>query len=127
MSLYPVAQRDCFRVPSGPSSHLFVVLTDPAKHDGVLLVNATSCYPGAPEDPSCYLYAGDHPFIKHESYILYAKARYILKTRLSIEIASQNFIPHPPKLDPIVFARVLAGINSPDMDPNVQAFAIKYK
>lgn len=129
MSGYPVAQRDCFRIPSGPGNqqHLFVVLTDPAKHDGVLLVNATSCHPGVPDDPSCYLHVGDHPFIRHQSYVLYSKARYILKARLSIEIASQNFIPHSPQINPIVFARVLAGIVSPNMDPNKRAFAMKFK
>lgn len=129
MSVYPVAQRDCFRIPSGPNDqeHLFVVLTDPAKHAGILLVNATSCYPGVPDDPSCYLYVGDHPFIRHQSYVLYSKARYILKARLSIEIASKNFIPHSPQMPPTVFARVIAGIASPHMTPNERAFAMRYK
>lgn len=129
MSGYPVAQRDCFRVPSGPNeqSHLFVVLTDPAKHVGLIMVNATSCYPGAYADPSCYLHPGDHPFIKHQSYIAYARARYVTKARLGIEIASQNFIPHSPQMDPLVFARIIAGIVSPDMDDNMRAFANKYK
>ena len=130
MSGFPVAQRDCFLVPSGPNElrHLFVVLTDPAKHDGILLVNVTSCHPGVPDDPACYLHAGDHRFITHQSYILYSKARFIMKDKLSREVASQSFIPYPPKMDVAVFARVLAGVDSSaDIDPRVKTFAVKCK
>lgn len=125
---FPIAQRDAFLIPSGPNdeNHLFFVLTDPAKHDTLLLVNATTCHPGAPHDSSCYMNVGDHPFFRHQSYIFYEGARAITQQRLRTLIATGDVIHRPPPLDQATFARLLAGVSSDDMDPKKRNFANAY-
>lgn len=78
----------CFKgttllIPSGPNGgqHLFALMIDPVKVEGygdracVLLASITSIHAGVPYDDSCVLGPGDHPFLQHESYVLYSKAR----------------------------------------------------
>jgi hypothetical protein len=53
--------------------HLYFVVTDPAHHQGrVLLVNMTGRKAGS--DESCILRPGDHPCITRESVLQYAEA-----------------------------------------------------
>jgi len=57
-------------------SHLWFILSDPGEDpEHVLIVNATSAFQGRDVDSSCILKPGDHPFIRHESYIFYDGAR----------------------------------------------------
>lgn len=65
--------------PSGPRDdltrrHLFVLLTDPfgpAKQ--VLMVPV--CSAASQCDNTCLISVGDHPFVRHESYVDYARCR----------------------------------------------------
>lgn len=77
-------QRATLLVPSGPShdsgrKHLFVLLTNP--HDdgrGVrhnLMAPLASYRPEKRHDPTCILHRGDHPFIRHDSYVAYRLMR----------------------------------------------------
>ena len=57
-------------------SHLWFILSDPGKDsEHVLIVNATSSFLGRDVDNSCILKRGEHPFIRHESYIFYEGAK----------------------------------------------------
>lgn len=69
-------------MPSGPTGdHLFVILAGPTPLqnygaiDQFISVSLTSIYPGVPFDVACVLQPGDHPFIKHPSYVSYRHAR----------------------------------------------------
>jgi len=85
MTLFVPFRRATLLIPSGSNQnlerkHLFVLLTDPIetkdfdeKH--VLLVNITSVPEGLPYDSTCVLKIGEHRFVKHDSYVFYAKAR----------------------------------------------------
>ena len=83
--LYVPYRRATLLVPSGPAhdpdqKHLFVLLTDPAHVQDYeakqsLLVGVTTIHAGIPHDSACVLYAGDHAFIKHKSFVYYAEAR----------------------------------------------------
>ncbi|SFL76313.1 hypothetical protein SAMN02982985_01416 [Rugamonas rubra] len=86
------------------------------------MVNATSCHPGVPHDPTCLLQVGDHPFIRHTSYILYAKARIVSQKRLQTLIAAQTVIPRPPKISQAVFERIVAGLGGAHANPEHLAF-----
>jgi hypothetical protein len=72
---------DYDNTPKGPVRHLNVVVTE-ADEDLCHLVVPITTYrrgkngkPFGGQDESCVLPAGCHPFIKHESYVLYAKSR----------------------------------------------------
>ncbi|MCT9837521.1 hypothetical protein N3K61_24580, partial [Escherichia coli] len=65
--------------PTGPCNHLHVICNDPVYYPVndcycVLVVNISSIKDGVPHDPSCVLNSGDHRFIKHPSYVVYAEA-----------------------------------------------------
>ncbi|MBJ7312090.1 hypothetical protein ACFOLJ_04070 [Rugamonas sp. CCM 8940] len=107
--------------------HFFVVLTDPAKHDSILLVNATTIYPNVPYDPACILEVGDHSFIRRRSYILYSKARKISLQRLRQLIAAKTILFRPPPISPIVFERIAAGVSGGQMSPEYLDFYQLYK
>src|SRR2546421_8744937 len=69
-------------MPSGPEGgHLFVILNDPAvlgtygSRPHSVLVNISTLRPGLPYDGTCVLPAGCHPFVKRDSYVVYARAR----------------------------------------------------
>jgi hypothetical protein len=91
----------------GIIKHLNVIITEPNEDIAYLVVPVTTYYRNADGDPiqgqdkSCILNAGSHPFIKHESYVLYKKARQMS----SVEIA----------------AGILKGllVKKEDMDPEI--------
>ncbi len=58
-------------IPSGPDKHLYVVITDADDSGMHVLANITSIDPDIPYDKSCCLAAGEHPFVKYDSYIAY--------------------------------------------------------
>jgi hypothetical protein len=56
------------------ANHLWIVLNDPAAHENrALIVNIGTLRPHA--EQSCILQAGEHPFIRHDSYVRFASAR----------------------------------------------------
>jgi hypothetical protein len=65
----------------GSFRHLNIVITDPDEEQNYLVVPVTTYHtqddgtPFSGQDKSCLLGPGDHPFIKHDSYVKYAKAR----------------------------------------------------
>ena len=76
MSYVPTKGK-CFLIPSGPhedGKHLFVIISNKCPADCHLLMSITSVEPGEYYDPACLLRAGDHPFIKHLSFVMYSKA-----------------------------------------------------
>ena len=92
-------RRGTILVPSGPvhdpdKKHLFVVLTDPCPTAGdVLMVNVSTIRHG--HDPACKLFAGDHPFIRRDSFVEYVRARIEAagKLRMASEPASWRLMP----------------------------------
>jgi hypothetical protein len=66
--------------PRGEFRHLNIIITEPDDDMNYLVVPVTTWRerdgrPFAGQDGSCILQAGCHPFIKHKSYVFYAKAR----------------------------------------------------
>ena len=132
MKLFVPFRRATLLVPSGAKhdpdqKHLFILLTDPAqvltyegKHS--LLVGITTIHPGIPHDPACELYAGDHPFIKHKSFVFYAEARIEISQKLIDGVKRGVFSPQG-MLAQDIFARVCHGLTlSRSTTPKVLAF-----
>lgn len=55
--------------------HMWIVLTAPDANNDVVIVNVTSLKNHA--DQTTILKVGDHPYIKHDSVVLYADARIV--------------------------------------------------
>lgn len=103
-------------IPSGPSGeHLFVVVFGPSviadygKASQFISVGVTTLHPNLPHDPACVLSPGDHPFIKHPSYLAYRHARVDSGAHLTNQVKSGVFRTHEP-LDPEVLRNVASGV-----------------
>lgn len=63
-------------LPPGAPKHLHIVLTDPfGNPPKVILVYVSTCRGRRDEDRHLVLSAGDHPFIKHDSYVVFDQAK----------------------------------------------------
>lgn len=119
-------------VPSGPDhdpdrKHLFVILTAPCGDANNVLsvawVSLRSVDPRVPYfDRTCVLNVGDHPFIKHPTWVDYAKARIDPVAAIDRGIRDGKLIPHDP-MSPEVFVRIAQGLCLSDETPSgVKAF-----
>ena len=132
MSLFVPFKRATLIIPSGPANdpnrkHLFVLLTDPIEAPDfngkqVLLVNIASVPNSLPYDSTCILHPGEHRFIKHESYVYYAKARIEAANALLRGVKSGQLIPHEIMDDALV-KRISDGLQqSPHTTPKILNF-----
>lgn len=132
MKLFVPYRRATLLYPSGPAhdserNHLFIVLTDPAElldfsGKQSLLVGVASVYPNIPHDPACELHQGDHEFIKHKSYVIYAQSRIELSQKLINGVKKGNLVPKGTLVGEI-FARVCKGlVESRFTPPRIVAF-----
>lgn len=106
--------------PSGPKDHLFIICNDTCKLEANLIVNTSSFFSGC--DDTCLLHDGDHDFVKHNSYVFYAKALVIKAVSLKSGFDRGILKPQTPLQD-TVFERVIDGINrSPDIPRSVRKY-----
>lgn len=128
MSLFLPLKRATLLIPSGPESdqdrkHLFILLTDPhtdeAGKNCVLMVSLSTVRPGMPHDPTCILYAGDHSFVKHDSYVVYQKARLAEVDKVLRGVKNGQLVPQSP-MDGTVFARICKGLEDSRLTPTKQ-------
>lgn len=117
MSLFLPARRATLLMASGPAhepdrKHLFILLTDPHVYQQgkpcVLMTSVSTVKSGLPHDGSCYLYPGDHPFIRHKSYVSYRHTSIVEVEKLLKGVKERVLVPYPP-LDIDLFPRVLKG------------------
>lgn len=125
MSLFLPLKRTTLLIPSGPHGdqdrkHLFILLTDPhADESGqtrVLMVSLSTVRPGVPHDPTCVLYAGDHPFVKFDSYVVYQKARLEETEKVLEGVKNGQLLPQDP-MEGAVFARICKGLEESRLTP----------
>ena len=119
MSLFLPVRRATLLVPSGPAhdpdrKHLFILITDPVsipesteKH--ILMVSTSTVKTGMPHDPTCLIYPGDHPFIKHDSFISYRTARIEEAQKLLKGVSSGLLIPQGT-IEGGIVARICKGL-----------------
>ena len=133
MSLFVPFKRATLLIPSGPvhdseRKHLFVLLTDPIEapnYEGkqVLLVNIASVpINDFPYDATCIIQPAEHRFIKHESYVFYAKARIEAADKLLRGVKSGQLIPHD-MIDHTLVQWIGDGLlQSPHITPKILSF-----
>lgn len=120
--------------PDRPNlQHLFICLNRAMAglygevQDGVMVVSVSSVPPNGKHDKTCLLYKGDHPFIKHDSYVFYRGCQVKSAASLLEGVKNKVLQPHTP-MDDLVFARVLAGVPISGHTPNEMkdAYRIAY-
>lgn len=112
-------RRASLLIPSGPTHdpqrrHLFIVLTDPFNDTGngisrVLLVSLSSVRDGC--DRTCILKPGDHPFIRHESFVAYWSARIEEAGKVASAVHNNVFQAHHPVSEQVML-RICQGLES---------------
>ena len=106
----------------GDIKHLNIILTNPCQENHVLLISITTIRDGAYHDDACVLSVGDHPFIKHDSYVFYNKAEKV-DAQLLIDAEKDGIISTKESLAEEVFARVVDGVNSSmHMTPSLKKY-----
>jgi len=135
MKLFLPLKKATILVPSGPvhdkdRKHLFVILanhpTSDTHESSVLLVSVSSIKPEIPYDNACILNPGDHPFIKHNSFVVYARARIENTNAILRGVNDGKLIPQEPMSQP-VFDRICAGLTVSIHTPrNIRDFFSRY-
>lgn len=95
---------DAFFRPDGLYDHLNVVLYEPAhypaegygKHLCIVRVNFTSIKEGIYYDNACIIHSGDHPFIKHDSYVFYEKMEIEFHSHIVTCVNNGTYRPAEP-------------------------------
>lgn len=101
---------------AGKINHLHVICSDIffSSQKGalsVLAVNVSSVKEGLPYDNSCVLKAGDHPLIKHESYVYYKEA-VVYKVDLLRQRIEEGEVVIQEDVTEKVFERIIDGFRT---------------
>lgn len=104
---------------AGKVDHLHIICTNSFfyKKTGarsVLAVNITSVKEHGMVDPACILHAGDHPFIKHDSYVRY-KDPVIFKIEALLAKIEAKEITVLQDVTEEVFKQVIDGFNKSEV------------
>lgn len=108
-----VAKAGTLLIPSGPSDnpemmHLHIVCTDPCQEGKQLIVSVTT-WRNNLCDGTCVLNEGDHPWLKHRSWVMYRAARIEASETLDNGL-SQGLFSAREDMEDEVFKRILSGI-----------------
>ncbi len=110
-------------MPSGKCNHLYIICSDPVFYprqgsECLIAVNISSVPEDtkalkSPYEPTCILNIGDHPFIKHPSFVAYRQADVFGVTNIQNEVKDGICIVYPPfEDDP--FNKVINGFFTTD-------------
>lgn len=86
--------------------HLWAIISDPKQSNNeIVIVNFTTYRNKGYEDTSCIVEAGEHPKIKHKSYIYYNRSRIVVLSKLQLWFKTGELKPQdclsPELLDKI--------------------------
>lgn len=137
MTFQPI-RRATLLYPSGPAHnpdglHLHILLTDPLANPlnsnivSTLFVGISSVRPGLPLDTTYMLQAGDHEFIKQDSFVFYADARVVEVAKLVNGVNQGVFIAKPLMDEAIVDAICTGVMTSPHTSVKAQRFYRHYQ
>lgn len=104
--------------PGRVTSHLWIILTDLDGDGKVVIVNVTSLRPDT-ADKTTVLRAGDHPFIKHDSVVYYADARFADANQIEAGLGMNSplFVQHP-SCSELLIKRISEGLLTSEFTPN---------
>lgn len=89
--------------------HAWIVLHDPAAHEKTLLVNWTSLTTATSDDRTVVLQHGQHPLVRHGSWVWFARARLVPSTILAMACKQNLIVPHPTPLSRHLLILVRSG------------------
>ncbi|WP_333894959.1 hypothetical protein [Atlantibacter hermannii] len=124
-------QKGTIMLLSGSKEHLFFICNDPVFYpklakESFLAVNLTSIAAGIEPDSSCLLNVGDHPFVRHPSYVLYRRAEIFGADSVIQRVSAGDIRIHDPCSEG-TFQRILGGFNvSPHVRPVIKNYYQKY-
>lgn len=115
-----IAKKGTLLIVSGPAhdpdrKHLHVVCNDPDADGNVLIVGICSVTM-APHDTTCILQAHEHDFLRHPSYVLYARADIVSAAVLASGVAKQVIAKHSD-MNGQTFLRVKNGVCGSPLTP----------
>ncbi|MDF1895074.1 hypothetical protein [Rahnella contaminans] len=128
MTKYQPLKKGTVLALSGGVDHLHVICNDPVHYpidgcDCVLAVNISSVKHGVPHDSTCILQIGDHPFIRHDSYVVYERAVIWKVINVDKKVSEGSIKPQPANIPDEIFKRILDGFDiSDDVEPKVRRF-----
>lgn len=128
---YRPARKGTILIPTGAVNHLHFICSDPTFYpatndERVLIVNISTLKEHAYYDRTCILDRGDHPFIKHPSFVYYREALISSRERLSFGVETGVLTPHDP-FEEHVIEKVLHGFSiSQDVKYKVFRFYERY-
>lgn len=131
MSSFTPVKRGTILLLSGSKEHIYFICNDPVFYPRLtkecfLAVNLTSIGSGFEIDNTCVLNVGDHPFVKHPSYIFYQRAEILGADTVTRQVISGDIRTHEPCSEK-TFLRILNGFTaSPYTTPNILNYYQKY-
>ncbi len=124
-------QKGTILLLSGAKEHLFFICNDPVFYpplvkETFLAVNLTSITDLSETDTTCLLDSGDHPFIRHPSYIFYRRADIFGAETIIQQVTAGDIRVHQP-CENNVFQRILNGFAlSPHVRPKIKSYYHRY-
>jgi len=83
------------------SDHLWMVISEPTEdEENILVVNFNTWKPWG--DPACVLNAGEHPFIRHRTYVNYRDALVMSRDELAMLLRLNQAAPRAPLSEPLL-------------------------
>jgi len=119
---YTPARKGTLLFPSGPSDHLHVIVTNSCENKQHLLLSVTSIKTDMHYDPTCVLAPGDHPFIKHPSFVFYSKADQKASAHITRMVELCYFVPKDDVSEELI-NKIRDGIQVSEFSP---PWAISY-
>ena len=102
----------CFRANYLTHEHLHVIVSD-VTESSVTVVFVSSIKKGKEYDPACILHSGDHPYIVHDSFIVYDKFQHCKKEDLEWRLKMGEYITEPD-VSPSLLERIRSGAKQSD-------------
>ena len=101
----------CFILPfpNEDHKHLFIIISKVDEKTGNVVIVSVTTIDSKKIDSTTVLAAGDHPFIKHDSYVDYYNARTLLITHLFDLIKQKKAVVQDP-VSPDILERVISGV-----------------
>lgn len=100
-------------MPYNDAPHLFAVMNDPCPEGLCLVLMITSVKERRYYDPTCVLNVGDHPFIRHPSWVAYRIADMPRANHIGNMVDKKLFVVKED-WDAAVFNRIASGIYNSD-------------
>lgn len=92
-------------------NHVWIVCSLPAADGSIVAVNFTTWHPKCP-DENCIVEAGEHPFVKHKTYVAYERAKAFPK---AAQEQIEKLCPLGPAVSAIVLERIQLGALKSDL------------